>query len=70
MFFQFIGELGNDAHGQIVCPIVIVAVFGEIAHGFKIHGHALFVADGAHLGVFDGGKRIRRDGQTGDAKGR
>ena len=69
MLFQLGRELTHDVNGLVVGAVVIVAVLGELAHGLKVDRDALFVADGAHLGVADSRKRVGSDRQTGNAEG-
>ena len=63
------GEVGGDLHGDVVHPVVVVAVLGEVALHLKVHGDAVLVADGPHLGKLDGGQRVGGNGQTRHAEG-
>ena len=69
VLFQLGRELFHQIYGLVVCAVVIVAIFREIALNGKIHCNALFVAHRAHLGPADGRKRICRHRKPGHAKG-
>ena len=40
---------------DLIHAVVVIPIFREIALHIIIHGHALLIADGLHLGVLDGG---------------
>ena len=69
VLFQLSGEVGDDLHGDIVHPVVVVAVLGEVTFNGEVHSYALFVADGAHLGKLDGRQGVGGDGQTRHTEG-
>ena len=47
VLFQLGREVGNDLHGDIVHPVIVIAVLGEVALGDEIHRNAVFIADRA-----------------------
>ena len=69
VLFQLGREVGNDLHGDIVHPVIVIAVLGEVTLGDEIHRNAVFIADGLHLGKLDGGERVGGDGKTRHAEG-
>ena len=69
MLFQLGGEVGDDLHGDVVHPVIVVAILGEVALHGKVHSDAVFVPDGLHLGKFDGGEGVGGDGKPGYAEG-
>ena len=69
VLFQLGREVGNDLHGDIVHPVIVIAVLGEVALGDEIHRNAVFIADRLHLGELDGGEGVGGDGKTRHAEG-
>ena len=53
--------------GDLVCPVIIVSVFGEISFDLKINSDSLFVADRLYSGILNGGERVRHNGKSGDS---
>ena len=68
-----LAKLGNDPMSHIggneIHTVVIIAEFGECAHGFKIRDEAILVENGTNRRIANGRKRIRHHGKTGDTKG-
>ena len=63
VLFQFSGKVGHQLHGDVVHPVVVVAVLGEVPLHFKVHGDAVLIPDGAYFGKFDGGEGVGGNGQ-------
>ena len=51
-------------YGYIVSPVVVVAVFGEVAFYFKVYDYAFTVADRINFCIFNSRKRINRAGKS------
>ncbi len=68
-----LGDLAHEGFehvdGDLIGPVVIIAITGEVTFDFEVGGDALLVADGFDFGVFDGGERIDDVGESGDAGG-
>ena len=70
MALERVGEIADHFHGDVVDEVVVVAIFWEVADGFKIHSDAEFVANRTHLGKFDSRERVGGHGKSGDAERR
>ena len=68
VFFELLEEFLQNRNRNSIHLVIIVSVFGKIAFNLKIHGDALLVANGLHLGKFDGGQGIRNHGQSRNPK--
>ena len=55
--------------GDLICPVIIVSVFGEISFDLKINSDSLFIADRLYSGILNGGERVRHNGKSGDSSG-
>ena len=55
--------------GNLISPVIIISVFGEISLHLIIHHNAVFIPDGFYLRVLDGGQRIGHHRQAGDSRG-
>ena len=51
-------EALDDIHRDVIHTGVVIAELGVFALNLKIDGQPVLVADGANLGVFDGGQGI------------
>ena len=65
---QLFHEPGDQAAGNLVHARVIVTVAREFPFRPEIHNEAVFIADGLHRGVLDGGQGVRGHGEPGDAR--
>ena len=54
VLFKLCGEEGHQLHGDIVHPVVIVSVFGELSLHLKVHGHPVLIPYRRHLCEFNG----------------
>ena len=57
-------EAVHDVVGDLVHPVVVVAVLGEVALHRVVHHDAVLVPDGLYLGVLDGAQGVGHNGQT------
>ncbi len=69
VLLQLGGEVGHQLHGDVVHPVVVVSVLGEIALGDEVHRDALLVADGLHLGELNGGEGVGGHREASNAEG-
>ncbi len=53
MLLEFVHEGLKEPNGDIVSPIIIVAITWEVAFDFIIHADAAFIAHRLHFRVFD-----------------
>ena len=62
-------EATNERNSDLVDTVVIVTERRKVALGLVVDNEAVFITDRLDLGVFDGGQRVGRNGETGNTAG-
>ena len=67
--FELAHEGLQHVDGDLVGPVIVVAVTGEVTFDFEVGGDALFVADGFDFGIFDSREGVDDVREASDASG-
>ena len=56
----------DNVNGNLVYPVIIIAVFGEVSLYFVVNYDAVFITNGLYFGIFDGRQGICNNRQAGN----